>query len=83
MTKFNAKSVISYPDRETSITITELDWDAVEFVLKRRLFGENGIVIRESETKLYPSMKELRKLLDHINNAFKEYDDSNKLSRGE
>jgi len=63
-------------DVATTLSLRSLPYNTVEFRLARKLLDNEGFIIQENETTMYPSPDQLKEMLLPFINHLKEYYDT-------
>jgi hypothetical protein len=70
-------------DVATTLSLRSLPYNMVEFKLARKVLDDEGFIIQESETRMYPSHEQLKEMLlpfiNHLKEFYDKQDNSGKV----
>lgn len=70
-------------DVATTLSLRGLPYNTVEFKLARKVLDDEGFIVQENETKMYPSPDQLKEMMlpfiNHLKEFYDEQDKSGKI----
>lgn len=70
-------------DVATTLSLRALPYNTVEFKLARKVLDDEGFIVQESNTTMYPSPEQLKEMLlpfiNHLKEFYNEQDQSGKV----